>query len=1038
MPTAADSVLIGAPSPVGGYQITVNAGAVAQAVTLASGSAELSVTNTLTVGSTLSLDAGVVSLAGGGVIAGGTLAMNGGVLSVDSNGANALDGVRVLGGLAITGGDLQLTGGSSLSGPVSVNGASLELNGEAGLATDVSLSGGNLYFTNPQQTASGPIAGTGTDTIVATGSTVIAGTTFAAGTVFDQAWTVAIGGTTEPAVALTGGALFPQWQADSAASSWIGVQNVVHQPNLPYSFTTTFSYSGNLATALLAGMWYVDDGANLLLNGQTIASGFRTYSGEMVLLNAADGLIVGTNTLTVQMTYVDNNYEGTRFGLIAPQTIAAAAVVSGTGSVGDNANGHGPTVLDNFGTILANVAAGVLTVDPAVFLNDGTLAAAGGGVLAVDYSQGGSLWINQADGLASETNATLEFGGAFTNAGSISASGGALLLGNGNSWSNLGTITATNAAVTLGGTVTTAGVGVLQRSGGSVSLDGTLVNTGATLDTTGGTFAGLTLSGGTIVGGTVISSPGLSGLQETYNAANALVDVAVTGGLSVDGGQLRLAGGSSLSGPSQIVDGGILEINGEAGLAADVSLNNGFLAFANPQQTASGPIAGTGTDTIVATGSTVIAGTTFAAGTVFDQAWTVAIGGTTEPAVALTGGALFPQWQADSAASSWIGVQNVVHQPNLPYSFTTTFSYSGNLATALLAGMWYVDDGANLLLNGQTIASGFRTYSGEMVLLNAADGLIVGTNTLTVQMTYVDNNYEGTRFGLIAPQTIAAAAVVSGTGSVGDNANGHGPTVLDNFGTILANVAAGVLTVDPAVFLNDGTLAAAGGGVLAVDYSQGGSLWINQADGLASETNATLEFGGAFTNAGSISASGGALLLGNGNSWSNLGTITATNAAVTLGGTVTTAGVGVLQRSGGSVSLDGTLVNTGATLDTTGGTFAGLTLSGGTIVGGTVISSPGLSGLQETYNAANALVDVAVTGGLSVDGGQLRLAGGSSLSGPSQIVDGGILEINGEAGLAADVSLNNGFLAFANPQQTASGPIAGTGTDTIVATGSTV
>ena len=69
----------------------------------------------------------------------------------------------------------------------------------------------------------------------------------------------------------------------------------------------------------------------------------------------------------------------------------------------------------------------------------------------------------------------------WTNAGTVTASGGTLNLGNA-TWSNTGTVTAAGATTNLGGTFTLANLGAFdQPRAGSVNLTGTLTNTGGTL-----------------------------------------------------------------------------------------------------------------------------------------------------------------------------------------------------------------------------------------------------------------------------------------------------------------------------------------------------------------------------------------------------------------------------------------------------------------------------------------------------------------------------------------------------------------------------
>ena len=1008
----------------GTYTVTVTDPSAAQSLTLDAATATLSVQSALTLGATLALDAGVLQLAGGS-IDGGTLLTQGGVLSASTDSTNTLDDVAVAGGLSLQSGYVRLTGGTSVSGPITLTNASVELSGDTPLTNDVSLVNGGLYFSDAPAAATG-LFDTGVD---ANGRALPGGSS-------DPHWSSSTGG---PAVVLSN--LYGGWTPDDAASAWIGVVDSVTEPAPPYTFSTTFTLTtAQLATAVLTGEWFVDDGGTLSVNGHVIqTAGLSSNAIEFEVNDAQNWLQVGTNTLSLTVSQGDEYYDGARVAatIVQPTTIAAGLTVAGSGTVGDNLDGHGAASLVNDGTIDADISGQTLSVDPLVLTNDGVLEATNNGYLYVDTSQPGGVWSNAADGQVianaatvdlagiysnagaiDAANSTLLLGGSFSNTGSITTQGGTLLLGDTSdtiAWSNTGTISATGTAITLHGGITTADIGTIDRTGGSLTLNGTLDNTAATVDTAAGTFQGLTLDDGTIENGTLVE--GAQGvLVASGSGSNTLNDVTVLGGLALTGGYLALDGGTTVetangSAPGAIgVSNATLEVNGTTSLANDVLLSNGTLSFTGPVGM-TGVVPDTGTD---AAGNILPGGSD-------DPHWDVSIDDG-QPAKVLSDGSRYSGWAADGNGSAWIGAVDSPTQPSPPYSFTTTFQLgAADLGDTVLFGTWYIDNGGTLSLNGHVFDTAADAFSGVPFVVSDAQGWFVsGTNTLTIDLTQGDTQTDGTRLTafLAQPVVIDAGVLVHGSGTVDDNSYGRGIAVIDNRGTIEADTANGTLTVDPTELVNDAAMGAENAATLAIDYYQPSQGWENAADGTITATNATLQLGGSFDNAGTISVSNATLDLGDGYdsvAWMNTGTIDANNSAITLRGDITTADVGTLTRSGGSLTLDGVLDATGVTVDMTTGTFQNLALNGGTIENGTLIDGAGGS-LGITYNANSTLSGVAVQGGLAVSNGYLTLSNGTTVltadgSAPGAIsVTNASLSLQGYSALASSVQLANGTL----------------------------
>ena len=156
-------------------------------------------------------------------------------------------------------------------------------------------------------------------------------------------------------------------------------------------------------------------------------------------------------------------------------TVTAAGEVDGYGTIGDRVYPfRGAMTLVNQGTIDANVAGPGLYITPTAFTNDGLLEATAAGAKIAVEPNSTTAWTNAADGsIVGTAGATLELAGAFTNAGSITSTGGVLNLdasynygGTAGTFVNTGTITATESIVDLRGNETVAQIGNLSVTGG--------------------------------------------------------------------------------------------------------------------------------------------------------------------------------------------------------------------------------------------------------------------------------------------------------------------------------------------------------------------------------------------------------------------------------------------------------------------------------------------------------------------------------------------------------------------------------------------
>jgi hypothetical protein len=591
------------------------------------------------------------------------------------------------------------------------------------------------------------------------------------------------------------------------------------------------------------------------------------------------------------------------------------------------------------GTVQLNGNAGIYYVGGSgghTLTNAGTIQSIGGSNYI--YSNGGvgnGLSFSNA-GTVSVTGGTLYLGNgghdSVSNSGTITANGGTIILNGGTtSIANTGTLTATGGGtISIGGTFTSADLGgTINGAGGTLNLVGTLANSGTLAPpadhASGGIF---TLDGGTIIGGTV---GGTNGSLTFSSGGGTLNNVAMSGAFNVPANaSFTVENGTSFNGSVTLGGNNTIDVTGTTPAVLTVAsgltwTDSGALsiyAYANGLTVSNqgtmnlqgGTFGGNGTTGFVVNNSGSLTNTN--AG--------LTIGNYTGDAMTNTG-------SVQDVSSGYYASMNIGGGANT----TVTNTSPGLIETSQTGSIGYsstlsVGDGSGALVNNSGTIEAIVTGSGYA---NASVGNGSGTtvhNTGTLLATGANAGlylgYDGTSYSSawtnIGGTITAASAGTVYLGGSFTNANLTQGTINGAGGTL---DLVGTLT-------NTGTLAAPDGGGGAIFTLYGGTIVGGTVDGsngaLSFSNSGGLLSGVAFINKVTVPA----------NAYFTIGmngpTATSFGGNLSLGGSNTVylaqpLTIGSSQTWSDTTSLNLLAQTAGVTLTNQGA----IALSGGTIAG---------------------------------------------------------------------------------------------------------
>jgi YD repeat-containing protein len=791
---------------------------------------------------------------------------------------------------------------------------------------------------------------------------------------------------------------------------------------------------GTLSNAtIVAGTTLVanNDGGNTL-------SGV-TLNGTLDMATSFASHVTVTNGMTVNGLVRIGSLDGANLGQLqfaTTQTLAGTGDILFGGSQFDSlaipSTPTPTTVTIGNGLTLHGKDGTIGTPGGGAFINQGTVGPdVAGGLFTLD----GTDWSNGALG-------TIQ----------AAAQESVLLRG---SWSNTGTLTVNGGTLYLSGAFTTAGSGIFapapagnfRRTGGTVNLVGVLNNSGSTLalDARTGAWNFLGATGSESILGGIITTSGSNDLvpmghgaalnhvmlNGTLDMASSPATVAVTNGLTVNGqvllgssdganvSQLQFSTTQTLAGSGEIRFGGsqfdsLDSLNGTTTLtlAAGLTLHGRDGTIGTAPTSGGGTFINQATITVENGGQFTFNGTN----------WTNA-------------GSI----QTDTSATASIILRGTFTNPGTIQSSTGFIYLSGvldnrgrTLALNDSTGSWLIERGE--------ILGGVVSTAGSAKLVAFAVGSTLDGVTLAGTLDMTNNQIVSILHGLTLNNgliSLAGSSVLSFQGA--QTLAGAGVVTLNNVSGgegLLVPTAGDTLIIGPNVvvqgnsgfvgsltggaFTNQGTISATGGGTLTAqgdtNFAVGtltGGTW--QAAG-----NSTLRLLGAnlVSNAANLLLDGPSAHL-----FSDTG---ATSALANLAGNAATGRLAICNgynlAAPSAFSNQGSMtIGPGSTL-TAAGSFAtdGATVVDGSLVAGSTVttSATGTLGGVGTVTG-NVVNDGTVSPG---DSPGLLTIQGSYTQGPAGILNleiGGPtagsqydeLHITGQATLAGtcDITLVNGF-----------------------------
>ncbi|MHB8583704.1 MAG: two-partner secretion domain-containing protein, partial [Gammaproteobacteria bacterium] len=912
----------------------------------------------------------------------------GGALTVTSNGAITQSGV---GALTVAGTSTLAAGAAN---NITLNNASNDFTGAVGIT-----SGNNVSLTDVNSIILGTSNVSGTLNINASGSVTETGAITAntlTGTLTGAASAFNLNtfnnNIRNLGVSAGAGITAPSGFFLTNGNNWVNVNGVITTTNSPITINAgTGAFQMLSATsAFITGSGAITTTSDLIGISSTVAAGAFQTTGAVTLQPFSAGttmsLAGGGGTFNLQLSEIAEAVKGiTGAGSI---TIGTPGFSTGLMTIA------GPV---NFGSITASIYAGSFT---------------DGGNIRVITAKNLNLTANNAGGAIGAGGGNNPIDVAVTNLTVNTNNGNAFITSSGGFNLGIGAIASSVGTGQLDLNVTTAGTITQTTAVTANSLTATLVGAGSALDLNG--VSNNITSLGTA--GTGITAPGGFALTDGNNPLTIVNTVATAGGapVSITAGSITESGAGLINTTGMLTASTLTgqTLNGANTIGAfnATNITSGNISFtdtANPLTIAGATNAGGGSVTVNNSGALSITGAIIASGGgAVNLTATGASGSIIESGGGLVNTTGITTLTANAgnditlAGANDFGAVSVVSGRNVVLNDVNAIQFSGASiisgtfgvtaigiteavgGTLAVAGSSNINAGAGVITLGN--ANDFTgavtlTNSGanNVTLNNGANPLTlggasnVGTGTLTLSSAGITEGGAGT---IIQAAGAGAVTINAGAGVITlGNANNFTATVqLNNSGSfavtlgnnnnlslgasmlgsgIVSITAGGSITQSGAfVFGGAATFNATNSVTLNGSLTGGSSLNLNFDQG---NSGATLDFGAATINVGTLAAGSGA-----GNDTFNLHNASITAATFTLAGG---GGNDVLMGpTAGNYTWNITGADSGNVKVTGGGVLVNMFTGIGNLIGGTGNDSFTLASGVLSFNGS-------ISGGGGVD-----------------------------------------------------------------------
>ncbi|MEJ8824062.1 autotransporter outer membrane beta-barrel domain-containing protein [Variovorax humicola] len=740
---------------------------------------------------------------------------------------------------------------------------------------------------------------------------------------------------------------------------------------------------------------------------QTLSPGAASFDAPaLTVINTTGNGIEGDNSQNWILTN-SGTVTATTSGVFLQSQLVNSVQLDNFGSITQNIGaldngGNAGVNLQNGGTLNNHAGASVTAASDAVWLgatgtviNSGTILGPASGIYSgVKSDSSGVVVVNN-------------------NGGTIDASTGVFLQGNGSSISNSGTITGrsgtairlagSNSALTLDTGAALNGDVVSTGTGNTLTLQG---NGSASNAITG--FDGLTMSGGTwlLTGpvsttGTTISATSVQ--SGVLAIAGALTNGGAGGGTIIaPGATLRLGlGGTNGSITGNIIDNGLLTFN----RSDDVTFAGAIGGSGLIQQLGLGATRLTGNSSAFSGITNVTRGTLLVDGTLGGTGGTISVSnggvlgghGAIGGSVSIANGALSPG--GSSGGSDSVGTLNIGGNATLTSASTLNYEL-GEARTSGGAFNDHIVVGGSLTLDGTlnvTTSSGGTFGPGLYHIINYGgaltdNGLALGTmpaGTTTFVQTSIPGqvNLVNTT-GLTLNYWDGTGPKFNGVIDGGNGtwqASGGNNNWTESMGALNAPYTDGAFAIfagAPGTVTVDNSLGAATSS--GMQFATSGYVLQGAPITLLAGSNVLRVGDGTGTGAGYVATIGAVLSGTGGVDKTDLGTLRLTGTNTYIGGTTISGGTLQLGDGASTGSILGDVVDNGilAFDDPGATTFAG------------AISGTGAVNQMGTGTTALTATN-SYAGGTTISGGALQIgAGGTTGSITGGVVDNGALAFN--------------------------------------------